>query len=304
MKDLVALLHFTVIRWLERRLSVPALYRALQPIALVGGPGRQLFRKQFHPLPAFLARSTRVSRRQQRRTMYLNEILEFFPERLGTAKWMDRCRFAGLEQLQQARQNGRSIVLAFWHCGPYSLLRFWLRAAGIPAVTLIQGRAEDRSRWKRIADQVSPFPEIPTALYQDQLKETLQLLEAGSPLLIAVDGAAGKQMNVPAHDNWIFKMASGPVRLAIRHQAELFPCKIVDEGAWRFRLEIGKPAPAEFLFAESAGVNAGKYLFDELYPQLQAHPDYCSRKLLKRFQQEPLHGIQNDVSRALPFAAR
>ena len=55
-------------------------------------------------------------------------------------------------------------------------------------------------------------------------------------------------------------MATGAIRLAIRHRAELIPCSIIDEGRWRFQIELGRPAPEECLATETELVSAGKHL--------------------------------------------
>ena len=41
------------------------------------------------------------------------------------------------------------------------------------------------------------------------------------------------------------------IRLAIRHEAELIPCSIIEDGPWRFRIEIDEATPREFLRSES-----------------------------------------------------
>jgi lauroyl/myristoyl acyltransferase len=95
------------------------------------------------PLPACLgaAKSVRTIR-EWRMKGYLNDILEYLPERLAETKWINRCRIEGLDHVLRARQNGCPVVLAFSHFGAYRMSRFWLRAAGVPVATLIIGKAE------------------------------------------------------------------------------------------------------------------------------------------------------------------
>jgi lauroyl/myristoyl acyltransferase len=269
-KDTRKLLFFFSVRWLERRLSVRSLYRILRPHAFV--------RAALKGIPASLPlagpgveKSARAMR-EERMKRYLNQILEYLPERLAEPKWMSGCRIAGLERLQQARQNGRPVVLAFRHFGPYFLLRPWLRAAGFPVASLIRGKPGNRFRLRRREDRVSPFPGVPTVFYLDQLRAADKFLAAGNLLLVAIDHATGKQMDVPVGDGRTFRMATGAVRLAIRHRAELIPCSIIDEGCWRFQIELGRPAPAECLATESDLVPAGKHLLNELRPHFGDHP--------------------------------
>jgi len=218
---------------------------------------------------------------------FLNQLLEHLPDRLAEPKWMNRGRIAGLDQVMQARQNGRPVVLAFSHFGAFRLSRFWLRAAGVPAATLHNGRAENRTSLKKLEDELCPFPEIPTSFYRDQLREASEFLAAGNSLLIAIDHAAGKQISVPVGDGWTFQMATGALRLAVRHRAELFPCVVIDEGRWRFQIKLGRPVPAEYLAAEIDLMPAGKHLLNEMLPHFRSHPKQCSSQLIKCFQPAP-----------------
>ena len=269
-KDMRGLLFFFSVRWLERRLPVRNLYRVLRTHAFV--------RAALKGIPASLhlagpgaAKSARAMR-EERMERYLNQILEYLPDRLAEPKWMGNCRIAGLERLQQARQNGRPVVLAFRHFGPYFLFRPWLRAAGFPVATLIKGKPGSRSRLRRCEDRVSPFPGIPTSFRLDQLLAADKFLAAGNVLLVAIDFATGKQMDVPVGGGRTFRMATGAVRLAIRHRAELIPCSIIDEGRWRFQIELGRPAPAECLASEADLVPAGKHLLGELLSHFGDRP--------------------------------
>jgi lauroyl/myristoyl acyltransferase len=268
---------------MERSLQPSKLYALLKPFISVRVILNTFFKKNRTcvPLPDFLvAAGTARTGRRQRRNSYLNEYIRYFPERLAEAKWMDRCRITGLERLRLARQNGRPVVLAFSHFGPFFLLRLWLRSAGIPTASLMGGKLEHRSRLRQLSDRVVPFPEVPSVFYLDRLREMANFLASGSPLLIAIDGEAGKQMELPFCEGWTFRMATGAMRLASRHQAELIPCSIMDEGCWRFRIALGRPVPREFLTAESDWALAGKHLLEEMIPHFQAHPEQCARTLI------------------------
>ena len=147
------------------------VYRCLRLLASARLGVREAFRPRLpHPLPACFSEVPRISPREQRTNAILNTRLEYLPDRLGRREWLERCRFSGLEALQNAVRNRRPVVLASCHVGPFQLLRFWLRAAGIPAITLIRGKSEDRSALRHLQDRFSPFPEIPTAIYQESLR--------------------------------------------------------------------------------------------------------------------------------------
>jgi len=285
-KDRRKLSFFFTVRWLERRLSVRSLYWILGTHAFV----RAMFKRNpaFVHIPACIT-ATNPGRavRETRRQLYLKQVLEYFPERLAEPKWMSRCRIEGLDRMLQARHNDRPIVLAFFHSRAYRMSRFWLRAAGIPVANLIAGKAESRAKWDRLTDGFSPFPEIPTAFYVDQLRPATKFLAAGNPLLVALDTGAGNQMNVNIGEGWTFQMSTGVMRLANRHQAELIPCVIIDEGRWQFQIKLGRPVPAEYLASETAWIHAGKHLLDEMLPHFRNHPDQLTDTLAKYFRPSP-----------------
>jgi len=289
-KDAAGCAFFYLIRGLERVLAPHRYYSLLQPLFGARAMFNTILKKPgfAEPRPEFLqvTAAARVGRRQRTRD-YLNHILEFFPERLGKEKWLDQCRFEGLERLHQARQTGRPVILAFCHFGPYYLLRFWLRAAGIPAATLVRGRSVERMRVMRLKDRLSPFPEISTAFYQDQLRELSEFIAAGNVLLVSIDAPAGRQMDLSFSEGWKLQMATGAMRLARRHQAELLSCAIIDEGSWHFCIRIGQPMPREFLVEESRAPDdgwsgAGKYLLAELMPDLRTNPEQCRLDFIRR----------------------
>ena len=289
-KSACGLLFFFVIRGAERRLSVRGLHRILNPFvfvrAVVNTVGKR--RKPPPPLPDFLCMpATRRAARRFRQNHYLNHFLEFFPDRLAAGKWMHGCRIGGLDRLRQAGQSRRPVVLAFCHFGSYFLLHSWLRAAGFPAANFVGGQLADRPGLMRLKNRLSPFPEIPTAFYQDQLREAAAFLAAGNPLLISIDTPVSKPMDVPLGEGWTFQMATVAVRLAVRHQAELIPCSITDEGRWCFRITLGQPVPGEFLATKAGWVRAGKHLLDEMLPCFRVHPEQCAAHLLRCLKQEP-----------------
>jgi lauroyl/myristoyl acyltransferase len=289
-------LHFHIIRQLERRLSPEGLYRLLRVFTGGRAAVRETFRRRPpHALPGCFAPAIRIASKELRRSTRLNAVLENLPDRLGEPAWRERFRVAGFEELERARLKGRPVVLAFCHAGPFTLLRFCLRAAGVPAATLVRGKTLDRSALRRKQDRLSPFPEIPTAFYQDRLREGIAHLMAGHPLLMAIDGRAGKQMRVPLCDGWTFQMATGPLRMAANHGALLFSCLLMEEGDWRFGLEIGSPVPDALLAAESGWEEAGAHLMRQMWPILEAHADQCPEYFLERFQAVGQAGLAHTV---------
>jgi len=272
---------FVFIRQLERLLPPGALRCALSPIIAA-----RVALKRNHaslPLPACLGGGSFQITKHQQRKYYFNSALEFFSDRLSAPKWRDRLQIDGIEYLASARQQKRPVILAFWHFGPYILLRFWLRAAGFPAANLVEGELQNRPALKQLKDRVTPFPEIPTAFHRvDQLREAIKFVATGNPLLIAVDVLNGKQMSVPVDQHCQFGMANGAIRIAMRSGADLIPCSIVEVGAWRFQIRLGPPVPAPLMSAGDP-VSIGKHLFAAMLPTLRKHPEQCTERLVKQF---------------------
>jgi lauroyl/myristoyl acyltransferase len=283
---------FVFVRCLERIFSPRTFRRLLVPCI----KARIAFKKSRLPLPlpGCLGTGELRNSEEERRNDFLNAILEFFPEQLGTPKWRERAHIDGIQHLETARRQKRPVILAFCHFGPYSLLRYWLRAAGFPAAFLVKGQSEIRSPMKRLKDSVSPFPEVPAVFYQeDQLRDAIEFLDAGNPLLIAIDAAIGKHMDIPVDDDWQFGMSNGAIRIAMRRGAELIPCSIVDEGDWRFQIRLGSPVPASLLAAGDP-LPVGKYLLDAMIPTWREYPEQCPGKLLKKFRRADSQNNSSD----------
>lgn len=274
MKCRIYLVFFYILRGLEHLLPLPVLCWGLQLLARL----RLVFSPAPPPisLPDYFSGkiSAQASHREQI-NVQLAHWLACFPDRLASAKWQNRCRIFGLKHWQDARQAGRPVVLAFFHCGPCYIFPLWLRAAGIPLVPLRVGKSKSRSLFKRVRDKYLLFPELPGVLYLDELRSVIASLEAGNVLLIALDHITGRPMNVPVNENWTFQMATGAVRLATKYNAELIPCCIIDEGNWHFRIELGRPVPKEYLMEKSDLTLAGQHLLQEMLPHIQSNLEQC-----------------------------
>jgi lauroyl/myristoyl acyltransferase len=215
--------------------------------------------------------------------VYLNRVLEFLPDCLEHPKWRARCPIEGIDPVRQALTERRRVLLAFPHFSLYGQLRGWLRAAGLPVACYTGGESSVRSQLKRHKDRWALFPEVPTVFHSDQLADALKFVLAGGPLLIALDGRRGRQLELPVYDGWTFRMPTGPLRIAARHDAMIFPCTLIDEGRWRFRIEIGDPVPAGLL-TEETEAEAAAHLFRQVLPHLERHPEQCRPQLLDRFR--------------------
>jgi lauroyl/myristoyl acyltransferase len=201
-----------------------------------------------------------------------NRVLEYLPDRLASMRWRKRCRIPGLDALREARRKG-PVILVFSHFGPFYLTGFWLRAHGIPTTTLSARKSGDRSSAKLRKDRYLPFSHIPSIMSLDRLRDFVRLISAGTVVLVAIDiEEYGRLAEIPV-DGRSLRIATGPIRLAAKYGAELFPCNIVDEGKWHFRIELGEPVPRVYLGCEPDLIAAGSHLITQLLPCCREHPD-------------------------------
>ncbi len=274
---------FLLVRRLERLLPVGCLYSALFPVFYLRALVDTLFTRPFPagPLPPFFRTpEPLVTRIRLRTDGYLNRVLLHFPDRLGRPEWRERCRIEGLDRLEIALQNNRPVVLAFSHYGPYQLLHLWLRSFGLPAAMLASGLAE-RSRLKRRQDAQWLRPELPVALFPSRLKDVTAFLRAGNFLLIAIDASRGKLIRVPFSPGWSFQMATGAIRLAAGHGAELIPCSITTEGRWRYCIRLGSPLDEVSGLAPDDLEKTGHRLVEAMKRDFEARPEQCSPFIIR-----------------------
>ena len=272
MRAKVAGIAFYGLRALERCLTPELLYWTLLPlVAALVVLDRLNWRRH---LKAVYGEHTHLpfAWGHSFRTKF-NRVLPFFPDRLPNARWLRRCEFVGLDRLMQMRQPGQPLILAFTHFGAFPLLGVWLRAAGIPASTLIAGKAFARTPDKILKDRVMPFPEVPMGCYYDHKRQAIEVLSRGHAVLIAVDFPSGKLIDVPVAAGRTFTMAPGGMRLAARLNALLVACLIVERRRWRFCVEIGEPTPPELLAGDLDLTAVGRHLYGELQSTIEKYPE-------------------------------
>lgn len=287
-KDSVASSRISFYRAVEARLSHQSFYKLVGTIMWGRAFLNNAFKKsRLVPTPEILRTTKPFSLRvRQRQNLYLDEVLLNFPDRLASPKWKVNCQVTGLEHLRAARENKRPVVLGYFHFGSFPVFHCWLRSMGYPIGGLVGGRAELRTRLSRLQDRFLPLSEIPAAMYPEQLRELAKFLIAGHPLYIAVDAPTGKQLDVPFCDGWDIRMATGAFRFASRHDADLLPCAITNEGNWHYQVTIGRPVPKDLLADENNSVQACKHLVDELMPVFMARREQCWDAMACRFRQK------------------
>src|SRR6201999_2706690 len=103
--------------------------------------------------------------------------------------------------------------------------------------------------------------------------------------------------------DWNFWMATGPIRMAMRHNAEMIPCSIIDRGDWHFQIRLGPPVPETLLASGDASL-VGKHLLDSMLPVWREHPAHCTKEFLRKFHRADLEttSVANEKLEELAYA--
>ena len=169
---------------------------------------------------------------------HLVRFLNFWPDRLAEKSWRERVETQGLEAVMAVQAAGQPTVLVCLHHGPVHLLRYLLRAAGLPcAMVVLESRAE-RSAVREWKDSLSPPAGVPNVFCRDELKEMKHFMKEGGCLLVAADYGRGKMVNTDFGPAKI-EVASGAFRLANSVGATVFPVFVSETGGWRFNVKAG-----------------------------------------------------------------
>ncbi len=279
-------MHIAFFRRLERLFSPDTFHTVIWPYFLLRAVLNNIFKRTLPapPMPDFL-RSPRSfrTRVRQRLHIYLNEVLQNFYDRLAEPRWLARCEVVGLEHLEAARRAGRPVVIVYWHFGCYPLLPGWLRVGmKYPLVPFVGGLSFKRKGLARLQDLHAARTDVPTAIHPDQLREIVKVVRGTNLVYIAIDAPIGKQVSVPFCDGWDYQLTTGPIRMASHFGADLIPCGMTRESAWRYRIFFGRPVPREYLVDESDGQQAGKHLVAEMLPEFKTRAEECQDAMIQR----------------------
>jgi lauroyl/myristoyl acyltransferase len=287
---------FYLLRALERLLPVGCLCALLWPFVVVATAWELLGPRQFlwvfYRLPASLRPRLTASAwawRIWHRRIHLNmgRLIWLWPDRLHTTRWQKRCRSTGHERLERYRAQGRPVVLAVLHYGPAPVLRYWLRARGLPIAALgtrpSSWGAPYRDTIDHLSDRASGLADVAHVFKLSQLKSLYRFLEAPRVLYMAMDGGEGKQWQVSGEDFSIL-LAPGALRLAAHSRAAVVPCLIRADGLLRLTIHFCNPVPDEWIADAHQHQAACTYLLGEFMPMLRAEPEQFTARFLSRLR--------------------
>ncbi len=168
---------------------------------------------------------------------HLIRFLTFWPDRLAVNPWRGQIKIHGLEAVKELQAAGRPTVLVCLHHGPIHVLRYVLRAGGLPCAMVVLESRKERLAVREWKDRLSPPADVPNVFCNDELKAMQQFMRAGGCLLVAADYGRGKMCDVPFGRANI-QVASGAFRVADSVGATVFPVTIRETKGWHFVVEI------------------------------------------------------------------
>lgn len=274
-------LAIKAVRMLERTCAPGVLSVLLWPAAAWRAARELRWRG---PLPAAFLPATPRARRwtlwRQRVHLHLAQLMVLWPDRLGTARWQRRCDLAGIDAIRDAARR-TPVVLVTLHFGPFALLKYCLRASGLPVAALVGRDDEMRPQYRRrldtLSDRASGLSASPHLFDLSQIKAALRFVDEGGMLLMAIDGVHGHKTTV-RHDDYALRLATGPVRIAARTGAVLIPCLAVPARWLGVRVVVGRPIECGPVDVTCAAI------MREFAPHLKRHPAHWDRRLIRAFR--------------------
>jgi len=89
----------------------------------------------------------------------------------------------------------------------------------------------------------------------------------------------------------LFRMATGPIRLAQMLDAELVPVLIVETSTWKYTIHFGSPVPQHHLGCPPDMQAIGTHLLQEFSKVITRHPEQCNMRLLRAMCPLPENGV-------------
>jgi lauroyl/myristoyl acyltransferase len=232
----------------------------------------------------------------QRHQFPLGVFVTFWPDRLTHPRWRSRCRLEGQWDLVNAGGKTRPVIFVSLHFGPFVALPYLLRSQGIAVAIVTSEPGGWRSDMRNYKRSLSPPLQKPFSFSLNQIRQARGFLQPGNHLLLMLDSARGRQIRLP-FSHGIFRMATGPIRLAASSGALLVPILATEPRPWEFVIRCGSPVPEHLLAADGDPKLIADFLLKEFFVTVSRHPEQCSSILLNAL--EPFPG-QNDEDRIEP----
>jgi lauroyl/myristoyl acyltransferase len=198
-------------------------------------------------------------------------------DRLRSSVWTERIRIKGTPPHHLPEWGKRPVILVFLHTGGYPLLRYWLRAQGLPSATYAVNPISfsQRSLAKKIiaaADEINGLSGVPHIFrVKRPIRPMLNFLVPGHILNLALDALPSSSSTRFHANGQEIHLRTGIVKMAAISQAVLLPVSIVPQGLCRFEIRFGIPVPDESI-DRLHPEPAVQFMLDQLWKDVEEDP--------------------------------
>jgi len=223
---------------------------------------------------------------RQSLALYHAQLVYVWPDRLRTARWLSRCRLEGGGDYVGSCEGKRAVVGVSLHFGPIATLPYWLRAHGIITTSVRTPTIEYLQDLANYQFSLSPPADVPVFFSTSEIGLTPRLssirktLGPAKRLGMLADVDRGKQFYFRFEDR-LFRMATGPIRLAQMLDAELVPVLIIETSTWNYTIHFGSPVPQHYLGSPPDMEAIGTHLLQEFSKVITRYPEQCNMRLLR-----------------------
>ena len=200
-------------------------------------------------------------------------------DRLGEPGWNGRISVRGTPPQAREDWGTRPVITVFTHTSGFGLLRFWLKAQGLPTISYVASMpailtCPAAMKMLRAGDAVHGLPPL-VQTYQGprDLRATLEFLKPGRILTMALDaGRTSPTSNIYQAGGCNIHLSSVVLRIAAATNAVLLPVSIVaKEEICSFEVRFGTALPDELLDRKNPRP-AVQFLLDQLWKDVEEDP--------------------------------
>lgn len=271
----------SAVRTLERLCPLPVLIGLLWPVAAVRAVRELRHRGRMPDAFAPNATPARAAWALWRDRVHsqLAKLMILWPDRLAEPRWRRRCDLSAAGRLGELAGR-RPVVLVTLHFGPLALLKYCLRLVGLPVAVLVGRdnamRPGYRRRLDALSDRVTGLATTPHLFDLTQVRAAIHFVDGGGMLLMAIDGVHGRK-TVVRGERYALRLATGPVRVAIRTGALIVPCLVVPGRWFRIRIMVGDPIECGTVEETCSAV------LHAFLPVITTSPAHWERRLVRAF---------------------
>lgn len=206
-------------------------------------------------------------------TWLISLAVSIFYDRLTSPRWRKRMVCTG--DFSPATARSQPVIIVFLHAGAFPILRYWLRAQGLPAA-LYHVASTRLSRFTQKirdrGDRAYGLQDIPHVfLRSGSLRSAVRFLKPGRLLLIALEerNFTKAQKAYPFGEAHIC-LNDLAFRLALLTDAVLLPVTVKLKGFCRFEIDFKEPVPSALI---NEGLDATNlYLARQFWPDIEENP--------------------------------